>query len=102
MHIVTRSRLSEAIEQYPDAASEIKAWVGIVEAVRRHNFLVVSSRFRDADYGNGYVVFDIRRDRYRLITFSITKLIQFTGRLNLNAWVKVTSPKMVKNMTGVE
>ena len=68
VHIVTRRHLSEAIEQYPDAASEIKVWVGIVEAVRWHNFSEVSSRFRDADYVNGYVVFNIRRNRYRLIT----------------------------------
>lgn len=68
VHIVTRKHLSEAIEQYPDAASEIKAWVGIVEAVRWRNFSEVSGRFRDADYVNGYVVFNIRRNRYRLIT----------------------------------
>lgn len=68
MHIVTRKHLSDAMEQYPDAASEIQAWVGIVEAVRWHNFPEVSSRFKDADYVNGYVVFNIRRNRYRLIT----------------------------------
>ena len=68
VHIVTRKHLREAIEQYPDAASEIKAWVGIVEAVRWRNFSEVSGRFRDADYVNGYVVFNIRRNRYRLIT----------------------------------
>ncbi len=30
---------------------------------------------------------------------SITKLIQFAGRLNLDARIKVTSPKVVKSIT---
>jgi len=68
VHIVTRRHLSEAMERYPDAASEIKAWVGIVEAVRWHNFAEVRSRFKDADYVDGYVIFNLRQNRYRLIT----------------------------------
>ncbi len=68
VHIVTRKHLSEAMQVYPDAATEIKAWVAIVEGVRWHNFAEVRLMFRDADYVNGYVVFNIRRNRYRLIT----------------------------------
>jgi mRNA interferase HigB len=54
--------------RYPDAANEIKAWTAIVEAVRWHSFVEVRNRFKDADFINGYVVFNIRRNRYRLIT----------------------------------
>jgi len=68
VHIVTRKHLSEAIERYPDAANEIKAWMGIVEAVRWHNIDEVRATFKDADLVDGYVVFDIRHNRYRLIT----------------------------------
>lgn len=68
MHIVTRRHLREAIEQYPDAASEIKAWVSIVGNVRWRNFAELNSMFKDADSVNGYVIFNIRRNRYRLIT----------------------------------
>jgi mRNA interferase HigB len=53
---------------HPDAASEIKAWVGIVEAVPWHNFAEVRGRFKDADCVDGYVTFNIRQNRYRLIT----------------------------------
>jgi mRNA interferase HigB len=56
------------MKQYPDAASEVEAWTGIVEAVRWHNFAEVREMFKDADNVNGYVVFNIRRNRYRLIT----------------------------------
>lgn len=68
VYIVTRRHLSEAMKQYSDAASEVEAWTGIVEAVRWHNFAEVREMFKDADYVNGYVVFNIRRNRYRLIT----------------------------------
>jgi mRNA-degrading endonuclease HigB of HigAB toxin-antitoxin module len=47
------------MEQYPDAANEIRAWVGIGEAVRWHNFAEVSGMFKDADYVDGYVIFNI-------------------------------------------
>jgi len=63
-----RKHLSEAMERYPDAANEIKAWVGIVEAARWHNFAEVRSMFKDADPVGGYVIFNIRQNRYRLIT----------------------------------
>jgi mRNA-degrading endonuclease HigB of HigAB toxin-antitoxin module len=32
VHIVTRKHLHEAMQQYPDAANQIKAWVVIAEA----------------------------------------------------------------------
>lgn len=68
VHIVTRKHLREAMEQYRDAASEVKAWVRIVEAVRWRNFAEVRRMFADADYVDGYVIFNIRRNRYRLVT----------------------------------
>ncbi|MFZ0479939.1 MAG: type II toxin-antitoxin system HigB family toxin [Terriglobales bacterium] len=68
MHIVTRKHLREAMERHPDAANEIKAWVNIVEAVRWHNFAEVRGTFKDADPVDGYVIFDIRQNRYRLVT----------------------------------
>lgn len=65
---MTRRHLNEAIARYPDAANEIRAWVGIVESVRWHNFAEVRSWFKDADYVDGYVVFNVRQNRYRLVT----------------------------------
>ncbi len=56
------------MKQYKDAASEIGAWAVIAEAVRWHSFAEVREMFTDADYVDGYVVFNIRRNRYRLIT----------------------------------
>jgi mRNA interferase HigB len=68
VHIVTRKHLSEAMRDYPDAANEIAAWTGIVETVRWHNLVEVRNTFKDADSVNDYVIFNIRNNRYRLIT----------------------------------
>ncbi|HTW46116.1 MAG TPA: type II toxin-antitoxin system HigB family toxin [Acidobacteriaceae bacterium] len=68
MHVVTLRHLSEAADEYPDAAKEIGAWYEIVRAVRWTNFTDVRKMFRDADAVDGYVVFNLRRNRYRLIT----------------------------------
>ena len=56
------------MERYPDAANEIQAWTAIVEAVRWHSFDEVRGMFKDADSVDGYVIFNIRHTRYRLIT----------------------------------
>jgi len=68
MHIVTRRHLKDAMEKYPDSANEVLAWLSIVDAVRWQNFAEVRSYFKDADYADGYVIFNIRQNRYRLIT----------------------------------
>ncbi len=39
-----------------------------MEAVRWYSFAEVREMIKDADYVDGYVVFNIRRNRYRLIT----------------------------------
>ena len=68
VHIVTHRHLYEAMQQYPDAANEIRAWAVIVKGVRWHNFLEVRSAFKDADNVKEYVIFNIRQNRYRLVT----------------------------------
>lgn len=68
MHIVTRKHLSDAAASYNDAARELKSWIAVVESIRWRNFIEVQSVFKDADSVDGYVIFNIRRNRYRLVT----------------------------------
>jgi mRNA interferase HigB len=58
----------QAIEAYPGAANEIRAWTAIVETVCWHNLDELRRTFRDTDSVEGYVIFNIRHNRYRLIT----------------------------------
>ena len=68
VHIGTRKHLHGAMQQHPDAANEIKAWVVIVREVRWRDFPEVRGTFKDADNVKGYVIFNIRQNRYRLVT----------------------------------
>ena len=67
MHVVTEKHLYGAAEQYPEAAKEIAAWHKIAKAARWRNFMEVRQVFKDADDVDGYVIFNIRQNRYRLI-----------------------------------
>jgi mRNA interferase HigB len=77
------------MEGYPDAANEIKAWVSVVEAVRWHNFAEVRRIFKDADSVDDYVVFNIRRNRYRLIT--VVHYAKATGERHTKGHVYIRS-----------
>src|ERR1700709_1499405 len=68
MVIVTRRHLAEAAKAAPDARSEIAVWTAIVAHVRWRHFGDVRETFTDADAVDGYTIFNIRRNRYRLVT----------------------------------
>ena len=68
MHVVTRKHLAEAEERFPEAAREIRAWFKIATEARWRSFVDVRQVFSDADAVDGYVVFNIRQNRFRLIT----------------------------------
>ena len=91
MHIVTRKHLKDAMETYPDAANEITAWTAVVEAVRWHNFDELRRTFKDADSVEGYVIFNIRHNRYRLVTVThhakTTKQRQTQGHVYIRSFL---------------
>ena len=82
MHIVTIKRLQQASEEHREAAQEIGSWARIVKSARWRNFQELRASFPDADNVDGFVVFNLRHNRYRLIVaVHYAKLID--GRLTL-------------------
>jgi len=67
VHIVTIKRLLQASETHRDAAQELSAWIRIVKSARWRNFQELRASFPDADDVDGFVVFNVRHNRYRLI-----------------------------------
>ena len=65
---MTRKHLEEAMEAHKDAADELKEWRRIVKAARWRKFEDVRRIFKDADDVDDYVIFNIRHNRYRLVT----------------------------------
>jgi len=80
MHVVTEKRLNRAMHRYPDAAQEIMAWRKIAKSARWRNFVEVRQVFKDADAVKEYVIFNIRQNRYRLVTI-IHYLREKNGRI---------------------
>ena len=68
MVVVTKRHLEEALEGYPDAETQIRAFYKVVRTARWTKFLDVTASFSSADAVGWYVVFNILRNRYRLIT----------------------------------
>lgn len=68
MVVVTLKHLHDAAVSHRDAAKELTAWQAIVEMSRWRNLAELQAAFPDADYVNGYVVFNIRHNRYRMVT----------------------------------
>jgi mRNA interferase HigB len=68
VHIITVKRLQEAGRKHKEAAPELGAWALIVKAARWRTFAELRKTFPDADLVDGLVVFNIRHNRYRLVT----------------------------------
>lgn len=68
MHVITEKRLNRAAREYPDAARELAAWHKVVKLARWRTLMEVRQTFKDADGVRQYVVFNIRGNRYRLVT----------------------------------
>jgi mRNA interferase HigB len=68
MHVVTRKHLQQAQDLYLDAAKEVRAWYKIAANAHWQNFLDIRQVFADADAVDGYVIFNIRQNRFRLVT----------------------------------
>jgi len=67
MHIITRQRITEFVEKYPDSRSSLEMWYKIVKHSHYDNFNELKQHFSSADYVDGYVVFNISGNKYRLI-----------------------------------
>jgi mRNA interferase HigB len=68
VHIVTIKRLQQASEEFREAAAGIASWIKVVKTARWRNFVELRKTFPDADDVDGFVVFNVRHNRYRLIT----------------------------------
>jgi mRNA interferase HigB len=67
MHIITRQRIKEFIEKHPDSQSSLETWYQIVKHSHYDTFDELKQHFSSADYVDGYVVFNISGNKYRLI-----------------------------------
>jgi mRNA interferase HigB len=68
MHLVTRQKLKQFWQKYPDAEGVLTAWAKEVEHARWKTPNDIKARYRSADpIGDNRVVFNIKGNSYRVI-----------------------------------
>ena len=82
MHIIAPKTLRQAALSAKDAAREIEAWLSVVRNARWKSLIDLRRSFPGADYVDPYVVFNIRGNRYRLITRVYYVRLNRTGALS--------------------
>ena len=67
MHVITRKRLNEFAEKHPDAKSSLARWYAIIRKQQFLNFARLRGVFPHADQAGKFTVFNIWRNKVRLI-----------------------------------
>ncbi len=67
MHVITRKRLIEFAQKYPNAESALNHWYRIVKHTDFDSFDELRKTFPSADHVGKFTVFDIGGNKVRLI-----------------------------------
>lgn len=71
MHVITRRRLLEFSEKYPDATEPLNRWYRIVKHSEFKSVVSLQKTFHHADQVGKLTVFNIGGNKYRLITYIV-------------------------------
>ena len=66
MHVITRKRLNEFAERYPETKSSLARWYAIIRRERFLNFAQMREIFPHADQVGKFAVFNIGGNKVRL------------------------------------
>jgi mRNA interferase HigB len=69
MHIISASRLKEFYKKYPDAQSSLRSWNKLTKLAQWQNLAEVRQTFNSADQVCQLTIFNIKGNKYRLITY---------------------------------
>ena len=71
MHIITRRRLEEFSNKYPDSSEPLDRWYRIVKHSNYSSFVELRKTFPQADQVGKFIVFNIGGNKYRLIAYVV-------------------------------
>jgi mRNA interferase HigB len=68
MRILSKATLRDFWEKYPDSKASLEFWYNTIERTHFDNPNEVISLFKESDtVGNGRIIFNIARNKYRLV-----------------------------------
>lgn len=68
VHVISRKKLLEAAREHVDLGSSLDAWFRVAKRARWRSLDEIRLSFPSADSVEKYTVFNIKGNRYRLIT----------------------------------
>ena len=68
MHVITRKRLNEFVDRYPETQNAIVQWYQLVKQSTVGNFIELRETFPSADQVGKLTVFNIGGNKVRLIS----------------------------------
>lgn len=68
MHVISKKKLKDFWERYPESRKSLEVWFEIIRSSRYHTFQELRMTFPKTDKVGEKVVFDIGGNKYRLIT----------------------------------
>jgi mRNA interferase HigB len=67
MHVISRKALSQFWDRFPDSKTALARWFKVVQQTEFHSFTGLRAVFPAADKVDGWIVFNIGGNKYRLI-----------------------------------
>jgi len=67
MHVISRKKLNEFADRYPDAKTALKKWFDLIKTGNFKSFVEVKQTFVSADQVGRLTVFNIGGNKIRLI-----------------------------------
>ena len=68
MHVISRKRLKEAASRYPELEIALDAWFRIAKKASWQNLMDVEKPLANADAVGEWTMFNVKGNKYRLIT----------------------------------
>ncbi len=68
MHVISRKRLREAAAIHADLEGPLDTWFRIAKKARWNSLVEIRPTFPSTDAVEGYTVFNIKGNEYRLVT----------------------------------
>lgn len=67
MHIISKKPLREFWQLHPEAKSSLSGWYKKASRITATSFPALRQTFASADYVDGYTIFDVGGNNYRII-----------------------------------
>jgi len=78
LRVLSRKTLRQFWDLREDARDALTTWFTVAEKADWHSLINVQETFRTAEFANGYTVFNIKGNKYRLIVkMEYTKKLVF-------------------------